>query len=309
VSPAPAAWLRLDAFFLALVVLLAVRPRGATRPPARALTLWVKLGAFLVVTHALLAVIACGGPWLLAAAALAAARGSHELAAALLPPGRAFRPHRLLAMAGAVAVALAAGTSSDAAEAALVAVAVAAATLPVWLGRPAGARAGSAAVWSAVLLAGLLPGCVVRLRASHGMLAPFLFVVVALHDALAEATGRLWGRRPLAPHLSPNKTVAGLLGGLASAPLALVAFAPLVSAPIGLLAAVASTGAVAAAVGDLAFSAVKRDAGLKDFPALIPAQGGLLDRIDGFLVAAACCDLLLRVLPAAQVGPALLAGG
>jgi len=303
------ALLRLEAFFLALAFLLAFSPRCAAQPPARARTLWVKLGAFCLATHVSLVVIALGGPWLRAAMALAAARGSHELAAALFPPEPALRPYRWLAMAGAVAVAFAFGDSGEAGVEALLGVALAVAALPVLLGRPAGARAGSAAVWGATVLTGLLPGCVVQLRAGHGMIAPFLLVVVALHDALAETSGRLWGRRRLAPLLSPNKTVAGLLGGLASAPLGILLFAPLVDAPLRLLVAVASTGAVAAAVGDLAFSAIKRDAGRKDFPALIPAQGGLLDRVDGFLVAAGSCQLLLRFLAATPVAPALLAGG
>lgn len=114
-----------------------------------------------------------------------------------------------------------------------------------------------------------------------GGAAVFVYLCVAAHDAFAQLIGARWGRRPLAPGLSPGKTAAGAAGGLAAAALMGLALAPTpLAAAYGL-----GIGAAALA-GDLLVSAVKRAAGLKDFGRLLGPQGGLLDRIDGLLLAA-----------------------
>jgi phosphatidate cytidylyltransferase len=137
---------------------------------------------------------------------------------------------------------------------------------------------------------------VYRLRIEHGGLAAFLFILVALNDAGAEAVGRTFGRRPFCTPLSPRKTVEGVLGGLGATAVASIVFAPLLQGGVVQLASLALVAALAAVLGDLIFSAIKRDAGCKDFRALLPAHGGLLDRFDSFLVSAACCHLLLQAL-------------
>lgn len=104
-------------------------------------------------------------------------------------------------------------------------------------------------------------------------------------DTGAYAIGRLFGRRKLAPHVSPAKTVEGAAGGLAFAVVAVVALAALLALPgrpilIVLLGVVV---AVAAELGDLCESAVKRRLGVKDMGRIFPGHGGVLDRLDSVL--------------------------
>lgn len=289
-------WVRLDAFFAGLALLLLLYPRWVPQRPAVERTLWIKLGVFFLVVHATLAVIGLGGPWLKAAMVAVAALGSRELTLAFLGPGSEQRPYRWLATGGAVAIVCVAGPAGMEVQV-LVGVLLAAASMPVFLERPAGARASAGAVALTALLAGLLPASAYRLRLEHGGLAAFLFLLVALNDAGAEAAGRTFGRRPFCSPVSPRKTVEGLLGGLLATVVAALAFAPLLAAGPVQLATFALVAALTAVLGDLIFSAIKRDAGCKDFRALLPAHGGLLDRFDSFLVSSACCHLLLQALP------------
>jgi phosphatidate cytidylyltransferase len=113
-----------------------------------------------------------------------------------------------------------------------------------------------------------------------------LLLVVWGYDSGAYLTGRWLGRRRLIDHISPSKTVEGLVGGLLTATIAagvgawligLDAWQPLVIGP---------TIGLAAQAGDLAESLVKRAAGRKESGFLVPGHGGILDRIDSFLFAA-----------------------
>ena len=116
--------------------------------------------------------------------------------------------------------------------------------------------------------------------------ALLLLLVVWGYDSGAYLTGRWLGRRRLIDHISPSKTVEGLVGGLLAATVAagigsalvgLDPWQPLVIGPlIGL----------AAQAGDLAESLLKRAAGRKESGFLVPGHGGILDRIDSFLFAA-----------------------
>lgn len=110
-------------------------------------------------------------------------------------------------------------------------------------------------------------------------------LVTVAYDVAAFFVGRGWGTRPISP-TSPNKTVGGLIGGAGGAivmglfvsMLKLGAFHEL---QYGLLLGVVV--AVAAPLGDLCESLVKRDLGLKDMGSVIPGHGGLLDRFDSML--------------------------
>jgi phosphatidate cytidylyltransferase len=131
-------------------------------------------------------------------------------------------------------------------------------------------------------------------------LVAFLLCVVWAGDTAALYVGRAWGRHKMAPSLSPNKTWEGALGSLAGSLLVtgvLLGLAHLfatqwdkvwLSYPEDLwywlgLAVLIN---VAAQVGDLAESALKRSAGVKDSGCLLPGHGGVLDRIDALLLAA-----------------------
>ena len=124
----------------------------------------------------------------------------------------------------------------------------------------------------------------------------WLFCAVWATDTGAYAAGRSIGGPKLIPRISPNKTWAGLLGGMVSAGIAGGLVASLDPAmPALMLAALAALVAVVAQAGDFMESAVKRYFGAKDSSQLIPGHGGVLDRLDGLLFAApfiAAWDLL-----------------
>lgn len=127
-------------------------------------------------------------------------------------------------------------------------------------------------------------------------------IVTWLSDTAAYFAGRTLGRRPLAPVVSPNKTVEGAVAGLLAGPIGalLVAHAAvpeLVAVGSAEVAAAGAFIALAAVVGDLAESALKRECGAKDSSRLLPGHGGLLDRMDSLLwafpVAWVCFSLML----------------
>lgn len=128
----------------------------------------------------------------------------------------------------------------------------------------------------------------------------FLFLVVWASDIGAYMTGRALGGPRLWPAVSPNKTWAGALGGLAAA--MAIGFLAAVSLSLGQLAwaalPVAAVLGMAAQGGDLLESWLKRRFGVKDSSGLIPGHGGLLDRLDGVLAAAPLAALLSAVLGA-----------
>ena len=295
-------WLRLDAFLGVLALWLLVSPRWVPQQPGVQRSLWIKLGVFAIVVHATVALIGLGGPWLRVAMVVVAAVASRELTLVLLAPGPEQRPYRWLAVGGAVAIASVAGPGGAELRA-LVVVLLAAASLPVLLKQPAGGCASAGAVALTALLGGLLPAFVVRLRGEYAGCAAFLFLVVAIHDAGAETAGRTFGRTPFFAELSPRKTAEGFVGGLLASALAAIAFAPLLDDEPIWPPAFAAIAALTAVLGDLVFSAIKRDVGCKDFRTLLPAHGGLLDRFDSFLVSAACCYLLLAAVPFVPGGP------
>lgn len=119
-------------------------------------------------------------------------------------------------------------------------------------------------------------------------------------DIGAYAVGSLAGRHRIAPRISPGKTWEGLLGGLVAAGGLPVVVLPLLDGGVALVPAAGLGVAVglAAFLGDLLESLVKRDLGVKDLGGLLPGHGGLLDRVDGILLA----------LPVGHYALALLGG-
>ena len=126
----------------------------------------------------------------------------------------------------------------------------------------------------------------VRERDTHGLvLLLWAFIVTWSTDIGAYFAGRAFGRRKLAPAISPNKTVEGLYGGIAAATLLGGAWVLLTGLGEALL-LLAPVGAVAAQAGDLFESGMKRRAGVKDSGAWLPGHGGALDRLDGLVPVA-----------------------
>ncbi len=114
-------------------------------------------------------------------------------------------------------------------------------------------------------------------------------------DTSAYAVGALWGRRRLIPRLSPGKTWEGTLAGFIAAAAVALLFVPLAGVPLVAALMVAVLAGPAALAGDLAESALKRRAGVKDSGSLLPGHGGIFDRIDSLLAVAPVVALALRV--------------
>jgi phosphatidate cytidylyltransferase len=134
----------------------------------------------------------------------------------------------------------------------------------------------------------------IRSDQSYGALA-ILFVLLAAWtaDTAAFAAGRLIGGPKLAPSISPKKTWSGFVAGLVLPTVLGYGFAYFVLHQPGLyLALVAAALALACQLGDLAESGIKRHFGVKDASGLIPGHGGLLDRIDGFMLASPVAALI-----------------
>jgi phosphatidate cytidylyltransferase len=114
-------------------------------------------------------------------------------------------------------------------------------------------------------------------------------MVAWVADSAAFFTGRMFGRVKLAPHISPGKTVEGLLGGLLGVIVyALIAhgFEPFAQLPLWAWCALTLTVTLFSVIGDLHESLLKREAGVKDSGTLLPGHGGVFDRVDSLLAAA-----------------------
>lgn len=126
----------------------------------------------------------------------------------------------------------------------------------------------------------------IRERDAHGLeLLVWAFIVTWSTDIGAYFAGRSFGRRKLAPTISPNKTIEGLYGGIAAATILGGAWAIATGLGPALL-ALAPVLAVAAQAGDLFESGMKRRAGVKDSGTWLPGHGGALDRLDGLVPVA-----------------------
>ena len=120
----------------------------------------------------------------------------------------------------------------------------------------------------------------------------WLLVTVALTDVGAFFTGKAIGKTKFSD-TSPNKTLEGVIGGIAIATI-FGTYAGLYIAPFGTALVVTLVTATASVFGDLFESYLKREAGVKDSGDLLPGHGGILDRIDGYLFGAPMMVIALR---------------
>ena len=239
------------------------------------------------------------GGWVLAALlALCAVLAARELFQ-MAEKKRAL-PLEGVGLAGAAGlIALAAvnparGIDTPLLNAGLVVIIVAALTASIWQRGVAGEPLLSVAVtvfgavYSALLMFALflrhLPLVESRLHGTALLLFPV--VLTWLSDTFAYFAGRLWGKKKLIPKVSPGKTVAGSVGAVVGTPLAALGYSILLQRfptwQMGMVEALVFgvLVSVAAQVGDLAESLLKRDVGVKDSGRLLPGHGGALDRFD-----------------------------
>jgi len=160
----------------------------------------------------------------------------------------------------------------------------------------AGGRFAAAIVGFPVLVpAGVGLSHLVTLQPQGQLLLLYLLVLIAAADVGAYFGGRRFGRRKLAPEISPGKTWEGVYGALAAVTVYALALTPFAAAagysgavtPLGILVWVAFVLLLAglSVAGDLFESLLKRQAGVKDSGRLLPGHGGILDRIDALLAA------------------------
>ena len=121
----------------------------------------------------------------------------------------------------------------------------------------------------------------------------FLFAVVWVTDIAAYFAGRALGGPKLWPAVSPKKTWSGAVGGTLAGIVAAILTVKLLGVSVSpMLVLVAGLLSVVAQAGDLLESAVKRHFGAKDAGSIIPGHGGVMDRLDGFLTAAAAAAMV-----------------
>lgn len=130
------------------------------------------------------------------------------------------------------------------------------------------------------------------------------FVVAFMSDGGAYFVGLKFGRHKLAPVVSPNKTIEGALGGLAGAVVGMLIYAiildlgfPRFEVNYGLAILYGLAGSACGMFGDLCFSIIKRQTGIKDYGNLIPGHGGVLDRFDSLMMVAPLMEALLLLAP------------
>ncbi|MBA2253723.1 MAG: phosphatidate cytidylyltransferase [Chloroflexi bacterium] len=269
----------------------------------------LRVASAAVLIPVVLVVFAVGQPWLTLLIALVTALAGWEAAALLRQAG--FRAARLLVPAIALGFVAVAWWTPSEERLWMLAIGVAL-IVPAFAGlaRPE-PREGFQA-WMATAFGGVYAGLLAFLVAIslHGpplgsdppignaldpgrawLLA--LVLTVWSFDTLAYVVGRAYGRRPFLAHISPSKTWTGVVGGtvgaIGVAALCLWAFGrnPALGLVLGLLIA------VAAQVGDVSESMLKRAAGAKDSGRLIPGHGGVLDRVDSIVFAAPAMYLFL----------------
>ena len=132
-------------------------------------------------------------------------------------------------------------------------------------------------------------------------------VAAFISDAFALFAGMAFGKHKLAPELSPKKTVEGAVGGFAGAVVCTMVYGAVLQfgfqVPVDYLclAVYGALGSAVSQLGDLSFSYIKREYGIKDFGNILPGHGGILDRFDSVIFCAPLMELLIRFLPAVGV--------
>lgn len=153
----------------------------------------------------------------------------------------------------------------------------------------------------------VLFGSIVRIHAGDNgrffILIPF--AMAFLSDTGAYFAGINFGKHKLAPVISPKKSIEGVVGGVLCAILGMIIYCFVLQVAfkmnVNYIAALlyGALGSAAGVFGDLCFSVIKRQTGIKDYGNLIPGHGGILDRFDSMIVVGPVAEILLILLPLA----------
>ena len=228
--------------------------------------------------------------------AVMAAIGSFELMRAVQPE----LPRGLFLFVGAVAALTAAAMLLNAGE---MAMAVSAFVLMAGMSGAAiraygrkdhvGFTAVLAAIFGGAVIAYFLSTMTgLRMLENGRVLALLPMVSAFVSDSGAYFAGRFLGKRKAFPHVSPHKTVEGCVGGFVAGVAGMVLYGVVVdwvtALPVHYIALIlyGIVGNLAAQLGDLAFSLIKRQCGIKDYGHLLPGHGGILDRFDSMIFVA-----------------------
>ena len=132
------------------------------------------------------------------------------------------------------------------------------------------------------------------------------FIVAFASDSGAYFAGYFFGKHKMAPVISQHKTVEGAIGGVIAAMAGMVAYALVMQVFFnfevyyGYALVYGLLGSVVGVFGDLCFSVVKRQTGIKDYGHLIPGHGGILDRFDSMMMVAPLVEVLLLIIPVVE---------
>lgn len=281
------------------LIFLALQAAGRITPEMKG-ELWTRYRSWLVLAPLMMAPVVAGRLPAIVAVAVLGAMCYREFARAM----GLFRHRAVSAVValGGVAVTWAIAMRREELFQALLPLGMAAVLVGALLAdQPKGYLQRVALGLLAFLLFGVCLGYFSAL-ANHPLGVPIqlsILLCVELNDVFAFCSGKLLGRRPLAPRTSPKKTLGGALGALVLTS-SLFAFlggfifagTPL-GAPVHLL-ALGMLLSVVGQAGDLVFSSIKRDLGLKDLGVVIPGHGGLLDRFDSLIFAGPAFFYYLR---------------
>ena len=148
-------------------------------------------------------------------------------------------------------------------------------------------------------------GCLLRLRLVYELGPALVFVPLCISfgsDTFALFAGMLFGKHKLAPHVSPKKTVEGGIGGIVGGVFGMALMWAIIHWTIGYdlctwweAVILGVVGSVISQMGDLSFSVIKREFGVKDYGKLLPGHGGILDRFDSVTFVSPCVWLLLTM--------------
>ena len=257
-----------------------------------------RVASSIVAIPIIIALVWLGGPFFTLAVSVVAALAAHEAISLLQPNGSSVQV--VLSVTGAFLLVLGAERGVAAILAVLAFFLMSdLIAYTIQSGQPSAVARSGLPSLAAALYAGLPIALLVLERSWSG---PFNFVpnnglrfdfgatwvllvltTVWTVDTLAYAVGRIFGRHLLWPAISPKKTWEGTLAGVLFGALVTCAWASAVGQTSAAGFGLGLVIAVAAVAGDLAESALKRQAGVKDAGQLIPGHGGILDRIDGLV--------------------------